>query len=286
MYFVQVRYSTNRADVGRSVRYVAHREEDLPEGQKGRELYGVGERYRALRGDEKEIIRLLRSDGQGLEKPRYYRIRLTVDDRAADRIQRFGPQTRERVLRDAVEKAFRGVLRDAQGVYGYHENAMGNRPFGNPHVHVLLSPRGADGKSYYMARARLARFKERWEREVGRVIERQERRLPESPREKGPSLAERLAARRRGERSPRQPIGTLAAQLVRGRGPAAAATLARSRGGLVGRAARLQRELEQLGTAPELLLKRRAFELLSRLMPTPLRRSLGFARTISRIIPR
>ncbi len=163
---------------------------------------------------------------------------------------------------------------------------MGNRPFGNPHVHVLLSPRGVDGKSYYITRARLARFKERWELEVGRVIERQERRRLEPPREKGPSFAERLAARGRGERSPRVPIGRLAAQLVRGRGAAAAATLARSRGGLVGRAARLQRELEQLGTAPELLLKRRAFELLARFMPMPLRRSIDFARTISRIIPR
>ncbi len=118
MYFVHVRYSTNRADVGRSVRYVAHREEGLPEGRKGRELYGLGERYRGLRGDEGEIIRLLRSDGKGLEKPRYYRIRLTVDDHAAGRIHRFGSEIRERVLRDAVEKAFRGALRDAQGVYG------------------------------------------------------------------------------------------------------------------------------------------------------------------------
>jgi hypothetical protein len=37
--------------VGETVRYVAHREETLPEGRT-RETYGIGPRYRELRGDE------------------------------------------------------------------------------------------------------------------------------------------------------------------------------------------------------------------------------------------
>ena len=65
MFFVEARYHSDPARAGGQVRYIAHREEGLTDGQR-RELYGIGERYRALRGDEKAIRKALRDDGQGL----------------------------------------------------------------------------------------------------------------------------------------------------------------------------------------------------------------------------
>jgi hypothetical protein len=49
--FVNVNFHTNAGKVGETVRYVAHREETLPEGRT-REIYGIGPRYRELRGDD------------------------------------------------------------------------------------------------------------------------------------------------------------------------------------------------------------------------------------------
>jgi hypothetical protein len=67
--FVNVNFYTNAGKVGETVRYVAHREETLPEGCT-RELYGIGQRYRGLRGDEAAIVRRLRAT------PRHYRAAL------------------------------------------------------------------------------------------------------------------------------------------------------------------------------------------------------------------
>jgi hypothetical protein len=47
------------------VRYIAHREEGLTDGRR-RELFGIAERYRALRGDEPAIRGALRDDARGL----------------------------------------------------------------------------------------------------------------------------------------------------------------------------------------------------------------------------
>ena len=54
MFFVEARYQRDPDRVGGQVRYIAHREERLTDGQR-RDLYGIGERYRSLRGDERAI---------------------------------------------------------------------------------------------------------------------------------------------------------------------------------------------------------------------------------------
>lgn len=72
MFFVEARYHRDPSRAGAQVRYIAHREEGLTDGRR-RELYGIGERYRALRGDEPAIRRALREDGQGLRNPVYFR---------------------------------------------------------------------------------------------------------------------------------------------------------------------------------------------------------------------
>ncbi len=60
MFFVEARYHREPARVGGQVHYISHREERLTDGRR-RELYGIGARYRALRGDEKAIRKALRA---------------------------------------------------------------------------------------------------------------------------------------------------------------------------------------------------------------------------------
>jgi hypothetical protein len=93
---------------------MAHREEGLTDGGR-REIYGIGERYRALKGDEPAIRRALHEDGRGLRSPVYFRFILAVDNPTAARFQRLDGHLSERVLRDAVEKTLRGAARGAQG---------------------------------------------------------------------------------------------------------------------------------------------------------------------------
>jgi hypothetical protein len=54
MFFVEARYHRDPSRASAQVRYIAHREEGLADGLR-RELYGIGGRYRAFRGDEPAI---------------------------------------------------------------------------------------------------------------------------------------------------------------------------------------------------------------------------------------
>ena len=58
MFFVEARYHRSPKRAADQVRYIAHREERLPDGAR-RELYGIGARYRAFRGDEAAIRKAL-----------------------------------------------------------------------------------------------------------------------------------------------------------------------------------------------------------------------------------
>jgi hypothetical protein len=101
---------------------------------------------------------------------------MTVDNPTAERFRRLdGPQS-ERVMRDAIDKTFRGALRGAQGVFAVHHHGGAGRP-AHPHVHALLSPRFENRMAVHISPARIQRIKERWEREVLAGLQRQERRL-------------------------------------------------------------------------------------------------------------
>jgi hypothetical protein len=175
MFFVEARYHRDPRRAGAQVRYISHREEGLTDGRR-RELYGIGERYRALRGDEPAIRKALREDGRGLRSPVYFRFILTVDNPTAERFRRFDGHLSERILRDAVEKTFRGAARGAQGVFAVHQHGGHDRP-AHPHVHALLSPRFENRMAVHISPVRIQRIKERWEREVLTGLQRQERRL-------------------------------------------------------------------------------------------------------------
>lgn len=110
MFFVEAHDHHSPKRAADQVRYIAHREEGLREGER-RELYGIGPRYRAFRGDERLIRKALIEDARGLRNPVYFRFILTVDNRTADRFARLDGHLTERVLRDAVEKTFRGTAR-------------------------------------------------------------------------------------------------------------------------------------------------------------------------------
>src|SRR5436309_9896245 len=175
MFFVEARYHRSPDRAAGQIRYIAHREEGLTDGRR-RELYGIGERYRAFRGDEPAIRRALREDARGLRNPPYFRFIMTVDNATAERFRRLdGPQS-ERVMRDAIDKTFRGALRGAQGVFAVHHHGGAGRP-AHPHVHALLSPRFENRMAVHISPARIQRIKERWEREVLAGLQRQERRL-------------------------------------------------------------------------------------------------------------
>src|SRR6266581_6330700 len=175
MFFVEARYHRSPDRAAGQVRYISHREEGLTDGRR-RELYGIGERYRALRGDEPAIRKALREDGRGLRSPVYFRFIMTVDNPTAERFRRFDGHLSERVLRDAVEKTFRGAARGAQGVFAVHQHGGHDRP-AHPHVHALLSPRFENRMAVHISPVRIQRIKERWEREVLSGLQRQERRL-------------------------------------------------------------------------------------------------------------
>jgi len=175
VFFVEARYHRDPSRVGAQVHYISHREEGLAGGQR-RELFGIGERYRALRGDESAIRKALRDDARGLRSPVFFRFILTVDTKAAERFSRLEGSVSERVLRDAIEKTFRGAVRGAQGVFSVHQHGGFDRP-AHPHVHALLSPRFENGMAVHISPERIQRLRERWEREVLVGLQRQDRRL-------------------------------------------------------------------------------------------------------------
>ena len=129
-----------------------------------------------MRGDEGAIRKALREDARGLRNPAYFRFILTVDNVAAERFRRLDGTFWERVLRDAVEKTFRGAARGAQGVFAIHQHGGQGRS-AHPHVHALLGPRFENRMAVHLSPVRIQRIRERWETEVLRGLQRQERRL-------------------------------------------------------------------------------------------------------------
>ena len=95
MFFVEARYHRNPGKMPQQIRYISHREERLQGGER-RELFGIGDCYRALRGDEKAIERAFAEDAKGLRRPAFVRSILPVDNRTAERYARLdGTATRE-----------------------------------------------------------------------------------------------------------------------------------------------------------------------------------------------
>jgi hypothetical protein len=285
VFFVEARYHRDPSRVGDQVRYIAHREEGLTDGRR-RELYGIGERYRAMRGDEREIRKALREDARGLRSPVYFRFILTVDNPAAERFRKLDGLFCERILRDAVEKTFRGAARGAQGVFAIHQHGGLERP-AHPHVHALLSPRFENRMAVHLSPVRIQRVRERWEREILRGLERQEHRLDRGRQLVAPVPFPRPRGRD-DERPyrvfpfPRTPRRDGQLELFR----AARQSLRLAQGNAwvprwlrFGRPDRWQQE-------PERAARRAAFRLASRAMPAPVREVLWLMRGLRGLVVR
>ncbi len=281
MFFVEAKYHNSPKRAGEQVRYIAHREEGLQRGER-RELYGIGARYRALRGDEAGIRRAMVEDARGLKKPVYFRFIFSVDDTAAEHFARLDERFAQRVIRDAVERTFRGAARGVQGVFAIHQHG-GIRRVAHPHVHALLSPRFEDRSPVYLSGRTIQLIKTRWEKEVLRGLDRQEQRL-RKPIDRVPleALTPARTPPLRPERAPepfrrpqpyqsRQPPSPLKILFLRG-------PRALQRAGFRGRFFDLIRSPEVLLWASrmnrERAARRATFRLATRLVPQPIRKAL------------
>jgi hypothetical protein len=278
VFFVEARYHRDPSRAGAQVRYIAHREEGMTDGHR-RELYGIGERFRGMRGDEPAIRKALREDARGLRNPVYFRFILTVDNPAAERFRKLDGYICERVLRDAVEKTFRGAARGAQGVFAVHQHGGQGRA-AHPHVHALLSPRFENRMAVHLSPVRIQRIRQRWEKEVLVGLQRQERRL-ERPRR---ALAPQPFPRRR-ERDDERPYALLPfrkAPRLDGQlelfTPARPSPSRAQGNPWLARWLRFGRRGFRWQQDPERAVRRTVFRLASRAIPTPMRDVLSLLR--------
>jgi hypothetical protein len=287
VFFVEARYHRNPAKVPHQIRYISHREEQLPDGHR-RELFGIGDRYKAFRGDEKAIEMAFAEDSRGLRRPAYFRFILTVDNRTAERFARLDGVAAERVVRDAIQKTFRGAARDVQGVFAVHQHGGHDRP-AHPHVHALLSPRLQNGAPIHISPRAIQRVKERWQVEVLRALQSHEKRLVARVPQR--ELTPLTLVRRREFHSRQLALPLERWSRPRRLGPQTLAFV-RSRPSrrvskLLGRDADsafalLDRALE-VNRNPERAARRAALRLLSRALPAPLRDVVWLTRGLASI---
>jgi hypothetical protein len=283
VFFVEARYHRDPTRASAQVRYIAHREEGLTDGRR-RELYGIGQHYRAMKGDERAIRNALREDARGLRSPVYFRFILTVDNPAADRFRRLDGRLCERVLRDAVEKTFRGAARGAQGVFAVHQHGGQGRP-AHPHVHAVLSPRFENRMAFHLSPLRIQRVRERWEKEVLIGLERQERRLERARHVPAPDPFPHRRERESERSYPMLP-SMKAPRRVRQLelfGPARRSPIRAQGNPWVARWLRFGRHGLRWPQDPERAVRRAVFRLASRALPIRIREVLSLLREPHRL---
>jgi len=287
VFFVEARYHRNPDKVPQQIRYISHREERLPSGER-RDLFGIGDRYRALRGDEKAIERAFAEDSKGLRRPAYFRFILTVDNPTAERFARLDGVATERAIRDAIQKTFRGAARDVQGVFAIHQHGGHGRP-SHPHVHALLSPRLQNGAPIHFSPRAIERVKQRWEVEVLRAVQSQERRFVRRESERAPTPLTPLRQREPRARQPRLSFGS--GRRTRRLGVNTLVFLrakpSRRIGKLAGRtvdvALRFLDRAMNWSRNPERAARRSSLQVLSHAMPGTLRNALWVVRGVASI---
>ena len=208
---------------------------------------------------------------------------MTVDNPTAERFKRFDGRLSERVVRDAVERTFRGAARGVQGVFAVHQHGGQDRP-AHPHVHALLSPRFENRMAVHISPVRIQRIKERWEKEVLHGLERQERRL-DRPRE---ALAHTLAPRRR-DRDKRRSADVMPFRVAPRRDGQLELFVTARRSLRLARGNNWTRQWLLFGRRanrweqnPERATRRAVFRLASKVMPKPIREVIWLLRGLHR----
>jgi hypothetical protein len=184
-----------------------------------------------------------------------------------------------------VQKTFRGAARGVQGVFAIHQHG-GEARAAHPHVHALLSPRLEDKSPTHLSPRAIQAVRERWEREVLRGLERQERRLDRARNERTP--VEALTPSRWGDRVPpldrvpararRRPLGPIGLFFLRTN---RARRLARLEAPWLDVVLRRTQRLNAFTQDPERAARRLTFRLATVLAPQPIREALLVARGLS-----
>jgi hypothetical protein len=180
--------------------------------------------------------------------------------------------------RRPVDRVFRGVLRNAQGVYAVHQHGGLNRQ-SHPHVHVQLSPRFRDGTPIHISPERIAKLKLRWEHEVLRELDRRERRLVREPAR----LTTKLREARERESKARPRRVDVWRELVWRLRPYRRRRVLPGFGLRLPVAVRAKGPGQEMAQNPERVVRRVVLNLAAKALPKPFREALELGRTLTRI---
>jgi hypothetical protein len=182
VHVVRSKHHHNRQRSASQIRYISHREEGLPGGER-RELYAIGPRYRELRqeaqdfkGFERAVQQEFLKEAGARRRPNFHMHVFTVDDRAATVLVGVSRELAEQRLRTALARTLRASAkgRQLQGVFAVHWHGGAGRA-SHPHIHALYSPTIQTGPGTYLGRADLIKLRHAWNREVDSIVRGLER---------------------------------------------------------------------------------------------------------------
>jgi hypothetical protein len=173
VHFVRAKHHHNPQRSASQIRYISHREEGLPGGER-RELYAIGTRYMELRDQAQDFRAFERAvreqfvrDAGRRSRPTFHMQVFTVEDRAAAALMSVSRELAEQRLRTVLARTLRASAkgRRLQGVFAIHWHGGANRA-AHPHIHALYSPTLHTGKDTYLGKADLVAIRRAWNREV------------------------------------------------------------------------------------------------------------------------
>jgi hypothetical protein len=182
VHVVRSRYHHSRDRAASQIRYISHREEGLPGGER-RELYAIGPRYRQLREQAKDfrayetLVRQEFMKEAGRRRaPNFHMNVITVDDRAAAVLASMSREVAEQRLRVALSRTLRSSAkgRQLQGVFAIHWHGGAARA-AHPHIHALYSPTLQRGRDTVLSKPDLIKFRYAWNREINHLVRQIER---------------------------------------------------------------------------------------------------------------
>lgn len=174
----------------------------------------------------------------------------------------------------------------APGVFAIHQHGGRDRP-SHPYVHALLSPRLQNGAPIHFSPRAIESVGQRWEVEVLRALQSQERRFVRRPPERALAPLTPLRLRETRARQPLLPfdrrlrsrsLGLNMLVFLRARPSRRLGKLA---GRTVDASLRFLDRAMEMNLDPERAARRFSLRLLSRAMPGPMRNTLWLVRGVA-----